>query len=81
MKIDENTPAAKGLAYNNATEDARLAGKESDIAYIFERFVFHRYASELCQSSKLDEVEEVVKNKDFLAAVKALVKTTEGAKK
>lgn len=56
----ENNPAAKGLAYNNATADARTVGKESDKNYILNRYIFHRNLSALCQSSDDDMIMEVL---------------------
>lgn len=58
-------PSAIGQAINLAAADAREHGKESDVTYIYKRYVFWSALCEVIQSSDIDMIQEVIGNKDF----------------
>ncbi len=53
-------PSAVGQAINLAAADARQCDRESDVKYIFKRFVFWTNVCELIQSSDLAELQLVL---------------------
>ncbi len=58
-------PASIGQAINLAAADAREHSKESDVSYIYRRYVFWSALCEVIQSSDIDMIQEVIGNKDF----------------
>jgi len=53
-------PSAIGQAINLAAADARQDGRESDVRYIYKRFVFWTNVCDLIQSSDLEEIQKVL---------------------
>lgn len=53
-------PASIGQAINLAAADARQINRESDVRYIYKRFVFWTNVCELIQSSDLSEIQTVL---------------------
>jgi len=53
-------PAGIGQAINLAAADARQKDRESDVRYIYKRFVFWTNVCDLIQSSDLEEIQTVL---------------------
>lgn len=64
--------AAIGQAINLAAADARQQNRESDVNYIYKRFVFWSVLCEAIQSSDVDEIQEVINNSSFDELIKKL---------
>lgn len=70
MSTDYNTRAAKGQALNLAVADYlnhqrhNLLKVELDINYILNRYVEYYKLSELVQSATVDEINDIIKEKD-----------------
>lgn len=58
-------PSAIGQAINLAAADAREHNKESDVQYIYQRYVFWSALCEVIQSSDLDVIQDVINNPKF----------------
>ncbi len=68
-------PASIGQSINLAAADARQCGRESDVTYIYKRFVFWSVICEAIQSADIEEIQEVIGLKDFDAIIKKLKET------
>lgn len=74
MAVIKNA-AGIGQATNLAAADARQCGRESDVKYIYQRFVFWSVVCEAIQSSNIDEIQEVINLKNFDDVIKKLKET------
>lgn len=68
-------PSAIGQSINLAAADARQCGRESDVKYIYQRFVFWSVVCEAIQSSNVEEIQEVIDMKNFDDVIKKLKET------
>ncbi len=68
-------PSAIGQSINLAAADARKHDKETDITYIYQRFVFWTTVCDAIQSSDVNMIQEVINNKDFDSMMKKLKET------
>ena len=71
---------AKGQAINLAAADAREHNRESDVKYIYSRYVWWLHLCELIQNSPLEEVQTVVDSKDLDKALKQITELMEKVK-
>lgn len=67
-------PSAIGQAINLAAADARQIGKESDVNYIFKRFIFWEHFCEVIQNGDKEMIQEVIDSPTFDAAMSAMRK-------
>ena len=58
---DLNQRAARGQAYNQACDDARLVGKMNDEEYKLKRFLYHLEMADLYQRASVDDLINIVK--------------------
>ena len=58
-------PSAIGQAINLAAADARKQDRESDVNYIYKRYVFWTVVCEAIQSSDVELIQEVIANRNF----------------
>ncbi len=58
-------PAAIGQATNLAAADARENNRDSDVPYIYKRYVFWSVVCEAIQSSNIEQIQTVIDCKDF----------------
>ena len=68
-------PSAIGQSINLAAADARQYGRENDVKYIYQRFVFWSVVCEAIQGSDIEEIQEVIANKDLDSLILKLKET------
>lgn len=68
----QETKIRRGQAFNLAVNDSISQGKQSDVKYIYQQFIYYYSLAEIVQSSDLDMIQEVLNKPDFAAAIKKL---------
>lgn len=57
--------SAIGQAINLAAADARKHDRETDVKYVYQRYVFWTAVCNAIQSSDVEMIQEVIDNSDF----------------
>lgn len=65
-------PSAIGQAINLAAADARQYNRESDVRYIYKRYVFWTALCEVIQSSEPELIQTAIDSPDFDAVIEQL---------
>lgn len=65
-------PSAIGQSINLAAADARQYGRENDVMYIYQRYVYWTAVCEAIQNSDADEILEVINNPSLDELMKKL---------
>ena len=64
--------ASVGQAINLAAADARQSGRESDVRYIYQRFVFWTVVCDALHGSDIEMVQEVINDASIDTLIKQL---------
>lgn len=72
MAETQETKIRRGQAFNLAVNDAITNGKQSDVKYIYQQFIYYHNLADIVQGSDLDMIQSVLNKPDFELAVAAL---------
>lgn len=62
----------KGQAFNLSVNDAISLGKQGDVKYIYQQFIYYHNLADIVQSSDLDMIAEVLNKPEFQSAIEQL---------
>lgn len=62
----------RGQAFNLAVNDAISKGKQEDVKYIYQQFIYYHSLADVVQGSDLEMIAEVLNKPEFNEAIKKL---------
>jgi hypothetical protein len=68
----QETKIRRGQASNLAINDAISLGKQQDVKYIYQQYIYYHSLLDIIQGSDLEMIASVLNKPNFDAAIKAL---------
>lgn len=68
----QETKIRRGQAFNLAVNDAISTGRQQDVKYIYQQFIYYHSLADIIQGSDLEMIQQVLNKPNFEAAIKQL---------